>query len=192
METAERKLKAQFERIVARERAQVHRPDLKLAAVLVPIVFRDEDPHIILTKRTMTVAHHKGQIAFPGGMAEPEDADAIATALREANEEIGLDPQRVEVLGLLDDVATITGFAVTPVLGLVDPRATFTTDPVEVDHQFEVSFQDLQNPQNYEHVAGEFENRSFNFHQYTVNGKVIWGATALMINRLLVALDHPR
>ena len=103
--------------VVCRGRQVIERADLIQAAVLVPIVFRQGGPRLLFTKRTTTVATHKGQVSFPGGAREPGDADAVGTALRESAEEIGLDPALVEIAGLLDDFTTLSGFAVTPVVG---------------------------------------------------------------------------
>jgi len=173
--------------VATQQRAKLSRPDLKRAAVLVPIVFRGGVPNFILTTRTMTVAHHKGQISFPGGVAQPSDQSSVDTALREANEEIGLDPRYVQVVGLLDDLATVTHFVVTPVVAFVSPEAAFTIEPKEVDHMFEAPINELSNPDNYELVSAEYSGRQVSYHQYTIDGHVIWGATAKIINRFLKA-----
>jgi len=179
-------------RALGGERVPLDRPDLTRAAVLAPIVYRDDEPHLILTRRTMTVAKHKGQISFPGGVAEPEDPDTIGTALREAEEEIGLDRSLVEVVGLLDDIATKTGFVITPVVGFVDSAATFTADPVEVDELFEVPFAALGDPDNQEVVEIERETDTWLDQRYHVDGRTIWGATGRIIARLLSVLEQGR
>lgn len=164
-------------------------PHLVPAAVLVPIVMRDGAPRLVLTRRTMTVATHKGQISFPGGHVEPQDDGPVATALREANEEIGLPPDKVEVLGLLDDSSTITRFIITPVVALVDSRARLTVDPREVDIIIEVSLHDLLTPQNHRLCDLTHQGTVFTYHRYDIAGHNIWGATAGIIHRLISRLD---
>ena len=118
------------------------------AAVLVPLVLRDELT-VLLTQRTDHLSDHPGQISFPGGRTEPEDADATATALREAQEEIGLGAAHVDVLGALPIYTTGTGFIVTPVVALVRPGFTVAADPFEVADVFEVPLTFLMNPANH-------------------------------------------
>jgi 8-oxo-dGTP pyrophosphatase MutT (NUDIX family) len=179
----------QVRRVVAQARTALERPDLTRAAVLVPIVFRDDGPYLILTRRTMCVARHKGQISFPGGVAEPADDGPAGTALREATEEIALDPTHVEVVGLLDDSATKTGFVITPVVGFVAPEATFRADPVEVAELFEVPFAALRDPRNQEVAVIERGGDRYRDQRYHVDGKTIWGATGRIISRLITAVD---
>ncbi len=178
------------EEVAGHERVVLNRPDLTRAAVLVPIVFREVEPHLIVTKRTMTVATHKGQISFPGGTREPEDKDEIDNALREAQEEIGLNPKYVRVVGLLDDFATTTGFAVTPVVGFVASEAELTADPVEVEELIEAPITVLRDESKHELVRVEYGDTGYKFHQYEVGEHVIWGATAGIIHRFLTALDE--
>ncbi|MDD5307460.1 MAG: CoA pyrophosphatase [Deltaproteobacteria bacterium] len=179
-----------LEAVAARGRIMIHRPDLTPSAVLVPVVERDGAPSLILTRRTMKVAAHKGEISFPGGVREPEDRDAVATALRESREEIGLDPGAVRVLGPLDDMATTTGFVITPVLGIVRPDAALAPEPVEVAEVVEAPFADLMDPARHELVTEEFDGASVRYHRYRVAGLDIWGATAWIIHRLLVAFEE--
>src|SRR5512133_2850710 len=119
MNDNQNELIARAMRLLNRPRVQIAVIGLVPAAVLVPIVFRNDEPHFIFTQRTMSVAHHKGQISFPGGVAEPCDAGPIDTALRESKEEIGLAPEDVRVLGCMDDLVTVTSFVVTPLVGVV-------------------------------------------------------------------------
>jgi 8-oxo-dGTP pyrophosphatase MutT (NUDIX family) len=183
--------KQKVRRVVAGDRATIDRDDLTPAAVLVPFVFRDDEPRVIFTKRTMNVAKHKGQISFPGGMAEPDDGDPTATALRESHEEIGLDPSMVEVIGALDDHITTTGFAVTPVVGFVSPDAELAPDPVEVDEVFEVPVDRLMDPSHHDVEVIERRGTSFQNHRYFVDGgRVIWGATGRIIAGLVAALEE--
>lgn len=172
------------------ERIRIARSDLTAAAVLVPIVMKNEEPHLIVTKRTMTVATHKGQISFPGGVREPEDQNEIENALRESREEIGLEEQHVEVLGLLDDFATTTGFAVTPVVGVVSPEAEYQAEETEVAEIIETPFRELLNPERHELVTMERDGVGYRYHQYKFDEYIIWGATAGIIHRFLSALNR--
>jgi 8-oxo-dGTP pyrophosphatase MutT (NUDIX family) len=162
------------------------------ASVLVPLVLRDEMT-VLLTQRTDHLNDHPGQISFPGGRAEASDADAVATALREAHEEIGLEAFEVEVLGSLPTYTTGTGFVVTPVVGLVRPGAALQIDPIEVAEVFEVPLGWLMNPANHQHHAIEIDGATREFlsipwQAADANGAprryFIWGATAAMLRNL--------
>ena len=162
------------------------------ASVLVPLVLRDE-VGVLLTQRTDHLHDHPGQISFPGGRAEPEDADAVATALREAHEEIGLEAGFVDVLGALPTYTTGTGFIVTPVVGLVRPGYVLHPDPFEVAEVFEVPLGFLMNPGHHRRHEVEFggarrEFLSMPFQGTGENGEprryFIWGATAAMLRNL--------
>jgi 8-oxo-dGTP pyrophosphatase MutT (NUDIX family) len=124
--------------------------DPRIASVLVPLVMRESGITVLLTQRADHLNDHAGQVSFPGGRQEPEDADSTATALREAQEEIGLDPSRVEVLGSLPEYLTGTGFNVTPVVGLVHPPFDVAPDSLEVASIFEVPLSFLMNPAHHE------------------------------------------
>ena len=150
------------------------------AAVLVAIVDRP-DPGVILTVRTDTVRRHAGQIAFPGGRIDPEDADAVAGALREAEEEIGLPRDKVQVIGTTDRYRTITGFDVTPVLGIVPPGLEFTLQPDEVAAVFEAPLFYLLEPAHQQVRTVDWEGRERSYYEIVWEGRRIWGATAAMI-----------
>jgi len=154
------------------------------AAVLVPIVTRPGAPTVLLTRRTAHLKNHSGQIAFPGGGAESGDASAEATALREAREEIGLEPARVEVLGRLSDYHTRTDFRVTPVVGLVAPPFALALDAHEVDEAFEVPLAFLLDPANHLRHQREFQGRTVPFYAIPYRDYYIWGATAGMLINL--------
>ncbi len=162
------------------------------ASVLVPLVLRDEMT-VLLTQRTDHLNDHPGQISFPGGRAEPEDADAVATALREAREEIGLEAFEVEVLGSLPTYTTGTGFIVTPVVGLVAAKAMLRPDPIEVADVFEVPLVWLMNPANHQRHSVEVAGATREFLSIPWPGidasgaprrYFIWGATAAMLRNL--------
>ena len=156
--------------------------------MLIPIVDRGADLTVLLTLRADSLTHHAGQIAFPGGRLEAGDADAIAAALREAEEEIGLKREHVEVFGCLPDHAVITGFRVTPVVGLVRPGFELVLDPTEVAGTFEAPLRHLLDPSTHKRkrrlIAGE-DIETFELPWGSFN---IWGATAGMLLTLREAL----
>ena len=157
------------------------------ASVLVPLVMRDR-PTVLLTRRTAHLSSHSGQVAFPGGKADPEDRDAVATALREAQEEIGLEPDYVNVIGAMPIYTTGSAFMVTPVVGLVRPGFTLLANPHEVADVFEVPLDFLMNPANHRHHSVEWAGarRQWLSMPYMDNGqeRFIWGATAGMLRNL--------
>jgi len=169
------------------ERQPIH------ASVLVPLVQHGSGLTVVLTQRTDHLIDHPGQVSFPGGRAEPEDADAVATALREAQEEIGLLPASVDVIGQLPTYTTGTGFIVTPVVGVVKPGFSLQLDPFEVAEVFEVPLAFLMDPANHRwhviDVAGvKREFLSMPWTDIDSDGKArryfVWGATAAMLRNL--------
>jgi 8-oxo-dGTP pyrophosphatase MutT (NUDIX family) len=152
--------------------------------VLVPIVTRAEELTVLFTRRTVHLKHHSGQISFPGGRVEAGDAGAEDTALREAREEIGLDPARVEVLGRLSEYHTRTDFRVTPVVALVAPPFELRLDAHEVDEAFEVPLSFLLDPVNHQRHAREFQGRQVPYFAIPYRDYYIWGATAAMLVNL--------
>lgn len=155
------------------------------AAVLVPLVERTNAVELLLTKRTEKVETHKGQVSFPGGMADTEDATIIATALREAGEEIGLPASHVEVLGLLDDLATPTGFVITPVVGIVAALPELQINADEVEEILYVALEFFAHPGNGRAEVREFRGRSREVWFYDCGSHLVWGATAMIIRSLL-------
>lgn len=157
------------------------------AAVLVAVVLR-EFPTVLLTQRTPHLPTHAGQIAFPGGKVDDGDASPVETALREAWEEVGLQPERVEILGQMPAYTTGTAFVVTPVVGLVAPDVTVEPNPQEVAEVFEVPLAYLMNPANHRRHDGWWEGRFRQWYSmpYQDGGaeRYIWGATAGMLRNL--------
>ena len=129
------------------------------AAVLVPLVMRDAGLHVLLTQRTEHLNDHAGQVSFPGGRREESDAGSVATALRETREEIGLAEDFIEVVGLLDDYETGTGFRITPVVSFVSEGFTLNLDSFEVADAFEVPLDYLFNPANQQRRSRDFNGR---------------------------------
>ncbi|WP_306715168.1 CoA pyrophosphatase [Burkholderia dolosa] len=164
--------------------------DPRSAAVLVPLIVRDTGLTVLLTQRADHLNDHAGQVSFPGGRREPFDRDATATALREANEEIGLTAERVEILGALPDYLTGTGFCVTPVVGLVHPPFTVQADTFEVAEIFEVPLAFLMDPANHQVRVFLWDGGERRFFAMPYpNGEAgghyfIWGATAGMLRNL--------
>jgi len=153
------------------------------AAVLVAITDRPE-PGVLLTLRQPHLRRHAGQIAFPGGRVDPEDQDIVATALREAHEEIGLEPDNVEVVGLSDTYRVGTGFAVTPVIGVIPPDLALSPHQSEVAALFETPLAFLLEPGNHTLKTVMWEGRERRFHEIWWEDRRIWGATANMIVNL--------
>ena len=158
------------------------------AAVLVPLVLRGATPALLFTKRTDHLHHHPGQISFPGGRVEEGDRDAVRTALRETEEEIGLHPRHVEVLGHLPDFYTGTGFCVTPVVAFVHPPFSLTLDAFEVAEAFEVPLAHFLDPANHQRHRIIHEGREREFHAMPYGDRFIWGATAAILMSLYQAL----
>lgn len=172
--------------------------ELAAASVLVPLVQRDDGLYLLLTERTSHLRDHAGQISFPGGRTEAEDASAIETALRESEEEIGLARTHVDVIGTLPVYTTVTRYVVTPVVALVTPPFELSLDDFEVEAAFEVPLPFLMNPAHHRHhavVIGGVARRflSMPWHDPRRGREYfIWGATAAMIRNLYRVLADPR
>lgn len=159
----------------------MQRGPMRPAAVLVPLMDRPQGLAVLLTERNADLPDHPGQIAFPGGRLEPDDVDAVAAALRESVEEVGIPPAAVEVIGFLGAHMTLTGYAVTPVVGLVRPDVVLTLDAREVASAFEVPLEFLLDPRRQETEVREAFGRRFTLPVYRYQGRRIWGATAYML-----------
>lgn len=151
---------------------------LRPAGVLIPIIDRRASLSVLLTERSAALRHHAGQISFPGGGMEKQDADIAATALREAHEEVGIKPHEVDVAGFLSPMPTITGFAVTPVIGFVRETFSLRLDPAEVEAAFEVPLDFLLDTRNAQHSEREYRGATLPVVTFHYEGHRIWGATA--------------
>lgn len=157
---------------------------LREAAVLVPLVDRNAGLTVLLTRRTDHLDHHPGQISFPGGRIEPEDPTPEAAAIREAEEEVGLDASHVKIIGRLDQYIVRTGFSVMPVVGLVDPNYTAAPDTFEVAEVFEVPLAFLLDAGNHRRDHRIFKGSKREFYAMQYRDYYIWGATAGMLVNL--------
>jgi len=160
------------------------------AAVLIPIVIRQNGLHVILTKRSDNLKHHPGQIALPGGKAERYDKNSIATALREAHEEIGLIKTNVEILGILPKHQTITNFCVTPIVGLVKNSYEPKIELGEVDEIFEIPFQIFTNHKNFQIHHRLWNNQKRGYYTVPYGPYYIWGATARIMKMFCSILSE--
>jgi 8-oxo-dGTP pyrophosphatase MutT (NUDIX family) len=161
---------------------------LRPAAVLVGLIEHEDGVTVLLTRRSDTLRSHTGQIAFPGGRCDPGESP-WETALREAQEEVALDPAFVTLAGLLHGYQTVTGFHVTPVVGFIDPKATFVASPEEVADVFETPFEFLMDPANHQRQSREAPSGGKrHFYAMPWNDRFIWGATAGMLRSLYEAL----
>lgn len=162
-------------------------PPLMRAGVLIPLLLAGSTVQVLFTRRTDTVLTHKGQISFPGGQQEESDVETIETALRESYEEIGLEPSRVKVLGELDDVFTsVSGFVITPVVGVVDGVADdLRPAPDEVKSLLLLPVATLLDPQMHSTETRRVGDQDYRIHYYTVGDDVIWGATGRIVYQFL-------
>ena len=168
------------------DEALLRHPRMTAASVLIPLVLRPEGLTMLLTLRTAHLTDHAGQISFPGGRAEDYDVSPIATALRETEEEIGLDRRHIDVIGKLPEYVTGTGYKVTPVVGLVTPPFSLTPDANEVAEIFEVPLAFLMNGANHKRLSFELAEAAGrrSFYAMPYERFFIWGATAGMLRNL--------
>jgi 8-oxo-dGTP pyrophosphatase MutT (NUDIX family) len=160
------------------------------AAVLLPLFQSASDYHIVFTKRTDTLKHHKGQVSFPGGSFEPADGDRLTTALRECYEEVGIQPNHVRILGRLDDLATFsTPFTISPFVGLIPYPYPFRPNPLEVAMVFDVPVSVLADPSvGCSYVRARDDGATIIDYEFHIDGHVIWGATARIVRHLLTLM----
>jgi len=179
-----------FERLLrsslpARQRRTVLGSGLVEAGVLVPVLLHGGEPLLLFTRRTDRVETHKGQVSFPGGVVDAGDADVVATALRETHEELGIEPSEVEPLGLLDDLATPTGFKITPVVGILRGLPLYVPNTEEVEEVFEAPVSALLKPDVCSSEVLVFGGVTRQVWAYAYGRHRIWGATAFILKNLL-------
>ncbi len=168
-----------------RSRKKIKRSTLAPAAVLLLLYEKGGTPYILLTKRTDNVARHKGQISFPGGSRDSKDPSLTATALREAFEEVGIRPEDVEILGILDDCITATSnFVITPVVGFLHYPPDIVTNPGEVEEAIEIPLAFFQRAVEEQSVSHDNGSR-IPYPEYLYGDYVIWGATAQILEQFL-------
>ena len=182
--------KEQIRRALAKRRRQiVANPRLRRAAVLVPVYEDGDGLQVLFTKRSEELPHHKGQIAFPGGTQQPEDQNPHATALRESEEEVGLRPGDVEVLGELDDTVTATSnFVVTPFVGFIPYPYSFRVNPAEIVELIPIPLSLLCDPSRFREELWDRDGGKTPVYYYTVGSHVIWGLTARILKQFLEAV----
>lgn len=162
------------------------------AAVLMPVMQTQAGLAMLLTQRPDTMRDHAGQIAFPGGKVDPEDATPLAAALRETREEVGIPPDRMRVLGRIETYRTGTGFLITPFVALVEPDVAPVAEPGEVDDIFAPPLDFLMNPAHHQRRTGEWRGARRRYWAIPWEGRFIWGATAGMLRRLAERIEAAR
>tara|TARA_B110000858_G_scaffold198442_1_gene265078 strand:- start:41774 stop:42424 length:651 start_codon:yes stop_codon:yes gene_type:complete len=167
---------------------------LRKASVLIPITRPrpGKRSEIVLTVRSENLSSHPGQISLPGGSEEPHDSDAVATALRESEEEIGLGQGKVEVIGRLGDMAVPSGFQITPIVGLIEPGLEFVACPIEVAEIFHVPLSHLMNLDSYKSTSMTYDNQARKVLELQFEGFRIWGATAAILYHLAQMIDNSK
>jgi len=173
------------------ERCVLEDQALTCSAVLVPLLHKEGGWHVLVTLRTENVEHHKGQISFPGGACESGDRGRPGTALREAFEEIGLPPESVQVLGLLDDMRTVTGFVITPVVGVIPHPFAYRLNRTEVAEVVEVPLSFLCDPAHLRRETREYGGQVREVYLWDYGPYLIWGATAHILKGLLSLVQEP-
>lgn len=180
-----------------RKTVSSHAPDKtpemgRPSGVLIPLFVRDGRLYVLLTKRHADLSSHAGQISFPGGKRDPEDIDLRATALREAQEEIGLDPSAVEIVGELDDCPTfVTNYVITPVVGIIPDRYPFVPSAREIETLIEAPLDEFLVPGALRTEDKVRNGETYQMLFYSVGGHVVWGATARILTQLLSLLGAP-
>jgi len=175
-----------------RERKVIEHPPFSHAAVLVPLFKKGEDCHLLFTKRSEEVKYHKGEISFPGGVVDEEDSELISTALREAFEEIGLKESDVQIIGLLDDIVTITEFIVTPIVGLFPYPYPFKVSEVEIAELIEVPLSFLLEESCFSESEIFRGGQNEIVYAYQYEKHIIWGATARILKQFLDLITSSR
>jgi 8-oxo-dGTP pyrophosphatase MutT (NUDIX family) len=178
---------------VARHEPVLYPEEGRAAAVLVPLLPKPEGLHVLFTERSKELRFHAGQVSFPGGSVDPIDQGVGEAALREAHEEVGLDPSHVEILGRLDDCPTfVTGFVISPIVGIIDPlaftaagRYPWTPSAAEIAMLHELPLDAFCDPANLRIEMREARGVPYQLFWYTVSGTTVWGATARILHQLI-------
>jgi 8-oxo-dGTP pyrophosphatase MutT (NUDIX family) len=193
MRDSEEKFIAELRNILLkRERRIIEHPSFAHAAVLVPLFKKGNDCHLLFTRRTDQVKYHKGEISFPGGMVDEADSELEMTALREAFEEIGLRKSDVQIIGVLDDIVTITQFIVTPIVGIFPYPYPFKLSEVEIAELIEVPLSSLLEKECFAESEITREGRQEIVYSYQYGDHVIWGATARILKQFLDLIPVPQ
>jgi 8-oxo-dGTP pyrophosphatase MutT (NUDIX family) len=176
----------------SRKRRVIEHPPFSHAAVLVPLFKKGDGCHLLFTKRSDQVKHHKGEISFPGGVVDEEDLELINTALREAHEEIGLKQNDVQIIGILDDIVTITEFIVTPIVGLFPYPYPFKVSEVEIAELIEVPLSSLLREESFSEKEIIRGGQKEVVYAYEYEKHIIWGATARILKQFLDLIPPAR
>ena len=177
--------------LACRGKACIQDPRYRRAAVLIPLFKKNGEYHILLTRRTDQVAHHKGQISFPGGRQDKKDKDLLATALREAREEMGIEEKHVRILGELDDICTVsTDFCVSPFVALLPYPYPYKINRQEIEEVIEVPLSELLDSRRFRQELFEKDGQAFPVYFYQHKDHTIWGATARILKQLLDLLPE--
>ncbi|MBF0491979.1 MAG: CoA pyrophosphatase [Deltaproteobacteria bacterium] len=179
-------MKTKFKKILsAYEKNALPAEGLRPSAVLVPLFKKDNQDTLLFTKRNQNVAHHKGEICFPGGMMDDTDKDLIHTALREVYEEVGIQPEAVEILGSLDEIVTPTGFHITPFLGIFPYPYSFQVNKDEIDLLLEIPFEIFLDSKKVSYQERTYSGKTIQMPFYQWQGHTIWGATGLIVKQIV-------
>lgn len=170
---------------LAEHRRRTIAPGPVPAAVLLPLFRKKGRWHILFTKRTEHLHHHGGEISFPGGVCQPEDETPRHAALRETWEEVGIPPNQVEILGVLDDVYSIHNYLVTPYVGIFPGTCSLLPNPAEIDRLLEIPLEDLRNPSIFRTEDWSWHGRVHPVHFYSWKGEEVWGLTATILKQFL-------
>ena len=176
----------------SRQRRGIEHPPFSHAAVLVPVFNKDGSCHLLFTKRSEEVKYHKGEISFPGGVVDEDDSELISTALREAFEEIGLKESDVRIIGLLDDIVTITQFIVTPIVGLFPYPYPFKVSEAEIAELIEVPLSFLLDENCFSESEIFRGGQNEIVYNYQYGHHIIWGATAKILKQFLDLITSAR
>ena len=173
------------QKLSEREAGVIQRKDFRRAAVLVPIYWRGDEPHVVFTKRSEKVPHHKGQISFPGGGVDATDAGPFEAAVRETHEEIGIPASLIHLLGPLDEIITVTHYVVAPFVAEIPVDFQYSLSEFEIDELFDVPLRELADPEKMREEVVQFEGRPYPIYYFDHKGHNIWGATGKILRQML-------